>query len=269
MTTQASATEGTVEAADKAAVSSQDERDWEAEARKMGWRPEEEFKEGERKPARIKTAQEYVEAADEMSPHVKRIIANIEKDFSDRLARIEKSHKSTVGKLEEIHKAEIASLRQQKTAAVKAGNVDLVDAIDAEIDKRRDGAPLQADEKEDQTALEDAFAKEHAWYGANIKMTAFAQGISMDLAKKNPDMKLSTNLKKVVEAVQEQFPEYFEKKPAANGHAAVDGGSDAPAAPKSGPLTAKLPPEAKAQAAKDVKAGIYKNTEEWAQAYFN
>ena len=270
MSTEVSAAEGTEEAAGKAALLSQDERDWESEARKLGWVPEEEFK-GERKPAKFKSAQEFVEDGEAMSPHVKRIIANIEKEFNDRLARIEKSHKSTVGKLEEIHKAEIQSLKAQKTAAVKDGNVDLVEAIDAELDKRRDGAPLQADDAEDQTALEEAFAKEHTWYGKNIKMTAFAQGISMDLAKRNPDMKLSTNLKKVVEAVEEQFPEYFEKnKPAANGHAAVDGGGEGVGtSSKAGSLFQKLPPEAKAQAAKDVKAGYYKNNEEWAKVYFS
>jgi hypothetical protein len=266
MTTEASAVEGTEGAADQAALSSQDDRDYEAEARKMGWVPEDEFK-GDKKPARFKTAQEFVEDGETLTPHVKRIIANIEKDFAERLTRIEKSHKSTVGKLEEIHKAEVASLKQQKTAAVKAGNVELVAEIDDELDKRRDGAPLQAEEVEDQTALEDAFAKENDWYGKNIKMTAFAQGISLDLAKKSPDMKLSTNLKKVVEAVEEQFPEYFEKKPAANGHAAVDGGSDAPG-PRGDPLS-KLPPEARAQAKADMKAypKIYPDAQSWLKAY--
>ena len=33
-------------------------------------------------------------------------------------------------------------------------------------------------------------------------------------------------------------------------------------------LFAKLPPEARSQAKKDVDAGLYKNSEEWAKVYF-
>jgi hypothetical protein len=245
--------------------SEEDDSAYEERARKLGWVPESEFK-GDNKPANFKSAKEWVEGT---SPQVLKVFERLEKDFDKRLAAIEKTNKSTVTKLTAIHQAEIANLKEQKTAAVKAGNVQLVEAIDAEIDKRKDDAPLSADSKDDQTAAEDAFAKDNPWYGKNVKMTAFAQGISLSLAQSNPNMAFGDNLKGVLKAVEENFPEYFEKKPSANGHADVDGGSDNGGAPSKSDPFAKLSSAERQKAAADMKAypKIYPTKQSWVEAY--
>jgi hypothetical protein len=254
----------TTAGASEAPVSS--ERDYEAEAREQGWRPKEEWT---GKPENWKDAKTFAEWGD-TNKRLSKIEERIEREVADRVAKIEKVHIKTVERLTKIHNDEITNLKAQKTEAVKAGNVKLVEAIDAEIDKRKDDAPLSADTKDDQTAAEEAFAKDNPWYGKNKRMTAFAKGISLELQQDNPNMSFGDNLKGVIKAVFEEFPDYFEKKAAANAHAAVDGGSDSPGgAPSKSPLFAKLPPEAKAQCAKDVKQGVYKNNEEWAAAYFS
>lgn len=255
----------TTTGAEGAPVSSQ-ERDFESEAREQGWRPKDEWS---GKPENWKDAKAYVEYGD-TNRRLSKIEERIEKEVAERVSKLEKVHSKTVEKLTKIHNDEIANLKAQKTDAVKAGNVKLVEAIDEELDKRRDDAPLTDDPQSKKAESEKAFAEANPWYGSNRKMTAFARGLSNDLNVDNPSMSYEDNIRAVLVAVREEFPEYFEKKPAANGHAAVEGGSENPgAAPRTNTLFAKLPPEAKAQCAKDVKAGVYKSNEEWAAAYFN
>ena len=70
--------------------------------------------------------------------------------------------------------------------------------------------------------------------------------------------------------MREEFPEKFGAKTSGNGHSLVDSGGDFPGgANRAEPLFSKLPPEAKAQCVKDVKAGLYKNNEEWAKVYLS
>jgi hypothetical protein len=256
----------TEEGATEAPVSSQDNRDWETEAREMGWVPEEEYK-GERKPAKFKTAQEFVE---DIPPYVRKLLEKAESKAEERFKRLEKVHEKTVKKITAIHEQEMAGLKAQRKEAIKAGDVELVEQLDEELEKRRDDAPLTDDPKAKKAEAEKAFGEANPWYGSNRKMTAFARGISQDLAADKPDMTFDENVSLVLKAVREEFPEYFDIKPAANGHAAVEGGGNEPSPNgRAGPLFSKLPPEAKAQCAKDVKAGLYKNNEEWAKEYLN
>lgn len=262
MTTEGSAAEGAEEGAHKAPVSSQ-ERDYDAEAREDGWRPKEEWT---GKPENWKDAKTWVERGD-THKRLSTIEERIEKEVSARVSKMEKVTEATIARLTKAHQQDIANLKAARREAVKEGNVDLVEQYDEAIEKQQSEAPLTDDPKAERDKAEQAFANAHPWYGTNRKMTAFARGISQDLAASDPNMTFENNIKAVLVAVQEEFPEYF-NKPAANGHAAVDGGSDDPSpAPKAGSLFAKLPPEAKAQAAKDVKAGHYKTTEEWAKVY--
>jgi hypothetical protein len=254
------------EGAHEAPVSSQD-RDYETEARDQGWRPKEEWT---GKPDNWKDAKTWVEFGD-TNKRLSTIEQRIEKEVSDRVGKMEKMFSAQAARLQATHDREMASLKAERKAAIKDGDVALVERYDAEIDKRENQAPLTDDPKAERDKAEKAFADANPWYGPNRKMTAFAKGYSQDLASGNPDMSMADNIKAVLTAVHEEFPEYFDKKPAANGHAAVDGGSDSPGgpAPKKDSLFAKLPPEAKAQCAKDVKAGIYPNNEEWAKAFLN
>jgi hypothetical protein len=258
----------TTNGAHEAPVSSQDkssERDYEAEAREQGWRPKEEWT---GKPDNWKDAKTYVEWGD-TNKRLSSIESRIEKEVSERVGKMEKMFSTQAARLQETHKREIASLKAERKEAIKDGNVELVERYDAEIEKREEQAPLTDDPKSKQAEAEKGFATANPWYGQNRKMTAFAKGYSQDLASADPNLSFEDNIKEVLKAVREEFPEYFDKKPAANGHAAVDGGSESPgAAPKNTPLFNKLPPEAKAQCAKDVKAGLYPNNEKWAEVYF-
>lgn len=269
MTTEASA-QGAEGAADRAALSSQDDRDWETEARDLGWVPEEEFK-GSKKPERFKTAQEFVE---DIPPYVKKLLERQEAKLGDRLARIEKVNAKTIDVLNKQHKQELAALRAERQEAVKAGDGEAVERISDQIEKVKDSA-ADKEEVEDQNA---AFKKRNAWYGEDEDLTAEAIRISKSLveayAVKNGGKQMPVDeMFDKVERKIKQTPEYKAKfgtgTTAANGHAAVDGGGENGGGGKANPLFSKLPPEAKTQASKDVKAGIYKNVEAWAEVYFS
>lgn len=269
MTTAEAAESGTVEdttAAAQAAVSSQDDdKDYEAEAREMGWVPEEEFK-GDRPPKVFKSARQFLE---DIPPYVKKLLERQEAKFSDRVAKLEKVNDRTVAKITAIHNQEIADLKAAKTAAVKEGDVGEVERLDAEIDKRKNDAPLTDDPKAVKAAAEKAFGDANPWYGSNRKMTAFARGLSNDLSVENPNLTYEDNIAAVLKAVREEFPEYYDKKTTANGHAAVDGGSENPGGSnKSSPL-AKLSAEERAKAKDDMKKfpKVYPDEAAWLKAY--
>lgn len=242
------------------------ERDFDAEAREQGWRPKEEWT---GKPENWKDAKTYVEYGD-TAGRLSKIEQRIEKEVSERVGRIEKVNATTIEKLKQIHNDEIASLKTQKTAAVKAGNVELVDKIDAEIDKRKDATPTTEEAKD----VNAEFAKKHEWYGTDKELTALAVGISQDVLGAAETAGKVITMEEMFDEVAKQIEKTAafkerNKKPSANGHADVDGGSNEPGAPKTTPMFSKLPPEAKAQCAKDVKAGLYKTNEDWAKVYFS
>jgi hypothetical protein len=236
----------TEEGAHEAPVSSQDNRDWETEAREMGWVPEEEFK-GERKPAKFKTAQEFVE---DIPPYVRKLLEKAEAKFDDRLARLEKTNKANVERLTKQHKQEISDLTAARKKAVADGDAEEVARISDELADKRANAP-EAATKDDKDA-EEEFVSRNPWYGEDITLTTAAESISRRIAKayfdKNGEqMPYEENLKQT-EAKIKASPEYKAKFPttAANGHAAVDTGSENPSGHRKGSKTyADLPAEAK------------------------
>lgn len=234
MTTAEAAESGTAEvttAAAEAAVSSQETRDWESEARDIGWIPEAEFK-GTRKPEKFKTAQEFVEG---VPPYVRKLLDKAEAKSNERLSKIEAVNAKTVAAIERQHAQEMTDLRAERREAIKAADPDKVEAIDKKIDALKEDAPapkltgaaLEAHRIKVQTDWE----AKNLWFHENDDMFDFAFAFSNRLATKTPDISIEDNLKQVDEAVRKKFPEKFGGKPAsANGHALVDGGGSFPGA---------------------------------------
>lgn len=252
----------------EAAVVETTERDFEAEASETGWRPKEEWT---GKPDNWKDAKTWVEHGD-----LKTSIRNeVRAEYEGRFASLEKMSKRAQDAIKNGYEAQIADLKAQKTIAVKAGDVATVDKIDKAIDATKEAAKDEGESPIEEN-VNAAFKKRNTWYMDDEDLTAMAivqsQAISQAYTLKHGKPMPDEAMLEAVERKVKASPEYkakFPDKSAANAHAAVDGGSDSPGAPKPSPLFAKLPPEAKAQCAKDVKAGVYKNNEAWAEAYFS
>lgn len=260
---EAAAVETTVDATIETATQEQAaERDYEAEARSEGWVPETEFK-GNKRPAKFLSAQEFVERGELFAPFRKRI----EKQVEERVSKIEKVHERTLKTLQAQHDKEIAGLKAERKTAIKAGNVEEVERIEARIETLADAAPTKVDTKTDDDVQADWMAR-NAWYAEDEDLATVALGYSNRI--RSPELSLEENLKRTEEYIKKKFPEKFGSttKPAANAHAAVDGGGHAPGGLKSDPL-AKLPAEARAQAKSDMAKypKVYPNAEAWAKAY--
>lgn len=269
---EASAVETTT-AAPEAAVLSQDteaggsERDYEAEARDMGWYPEAEFK-GKKRPAEFLDAKTFVERGEHVLPMLKREREKLEKEFGDRFSKLEKMSDKTIERLRTEHAKEIEALQVAKDAAIEKGDVAGVRKIDGEIAKAEANAPEPAPAAEDVGEVTAKWVKQNPWYDTDKRMRATAIGISQTILEDNPTITMSENLKQTMEQMAEIYPLKFPKT-GANGHAPVDGGGSLTGAePAKDPL-AKLSAVEKAQAKKDMAAfpKMYPTADSWLKAY--
>lgn len=261
------------EAAPEAAVSSQEQentRNFESEAREMGWVPETEFK-GDKD--RWKPAQKFVEDGEKILPIVRSQLkrtqdelAKKDVEFTKRLERMERMSNTTIERLKTQHAAELNRIQSAKEAAVEAGDIAEYRKLDKQ-ERDLSKETFETPEPVKQADPESIFKEKNPWYGEDEDLTAFANGFSQELLRKNPNISLEDNLKQTEAKVKAAFPGKFSTKSAANGHAAVDGGGDFPGSSQKPGPGSKLPPEAKAQAEKDVKAGLYKNVDDWAKVY--
>lgn len=234
------------------------ERDYESEARDMGWRPKDEWT---GKPEHWKDAKTYVEF-----DVVANRLTKAEREFNERLAKIEKANSRTIEKLQAQHAKEVAELAATRREAIKSGDVDAVEALDQQIADLKADAPDKAPARTDEQVQAEWMAK-NTWYETDEDLATVALGYSNKI--KSPDLSLEENLKRTEEYVRKKFPEKFgAATKAANGHAAVDGGGMAPGALKTDPL-AKLPSEARQQAKSDMAKfpKIYPSAEAWIKAY--
>jgi hypothetical protein len=249
------------------------QRDYEAEARHIGWVPEADFK-GDKD--RWKPAQKFVEDGERILPIVKanerrlrEELAKERQSTAERLSRIEKVYQNTLEAQERQYKADMARVIREQRSAVQEGDVEKFETLE------RERATLKAPEKIELPASEPVdpgavFKKSNPWYGEDEDLTAYADGVSQAYLAKHPNASLDDNLRYTADKVKAAFPGKFSKPKAAatNGHAAVDGGGDFPGASHSDPL-AKLPAEARAQAARDMKQfpGTYKSAADWLKVY--
>lgn len=256
------------------------ERDYDAEAKDMGWVPKEEF----RGPAeRWKPAQQFVEDGENILPIVraenKRLKAEIDKinaDYATRFERLDKAAQVTIKAAKAQFDRDLAALQTKRDEAVAAGDLQAFKATEKQITDHTANAPKVEDfeapktdaPKTDDTVLDD-WKKANTWYETDDALTEAAIGISQMLLRKNPNITMAENLRQTEAAMKERYPLKLGGKSGANGHAPVDGGGDPKTPARTDTLTAKLPSEALSMAKQAVKDGTYKSTEDWAKVYFS
>lgn len=274
MTTEDAGEAGKVEttqAAPEAAVLSQDDDSaFEAEARELGWVPEAEYK-GTRRPEKFKSAREFIE---DMPPYVRKLLEKQEAKFNDRLSRIEKVNAKTVDQLTKQHEKQIADLTEARKQAVADGDAAEVARLSDELADKKANAPEKADD--DDAKAEEDFAARNTWYGEDPTLTAAAEAFSRQIAKRYYDkhgqqMPYAENLKQVedkIKASADYKAKFPNDKPAANGHAAVDGGGEGGPPSRTDPF-ARLSNAERAKAADDMKKypKIYPTKQSWVDAY--
>lgn len=255
------------------------ERDWETEAREMGWIPEAEFK-GDKRPAKFIDAKEFVERGETVLPFVQRENRRLkeerekkEREFEERIAKLDRMSQASLKVMQARHAQELEALKASRDAAVEKGDVTEFRRIDKQITDHEAAKPtdvepeVKADPVAEAQRVQKEWTSKNDWYGKDAVMTGYANYVSQGFLQANPNITMEENLRLTDEAMRKQFPTAFKGKTDANGHAPVEGLSD-PKSPNSRtPLFDKLPNEAKAMAKQNVADGLYKSVEDWAKAY--
>lgn len=179
--------------------------DAEDAARAKGWRPKEEFTgDGDwvdaeeflrRKPFFDKMSQQRHE--------IKRLQRTVE-------SMANHYHKSVAVAVDKA----IKSLRAERREAIELGDVDRVDALDAEIAQQQQAVVQPANTVAPEIV---DWVAENTWFNTDQDMRAFAVAFNENYLKANPQ-DVGTSLTKTLEAVKRAFPDKFEpqtRKPAA------------------------------------------------------
>ena len=212
------------------------DRDYEAEAKKDGWMPKDDFK-GE--PEMWKEAQQFVEDGEQILPIVKGNLKKqlektelLETQLRDTNTKIDKMgqtfsefnqyHTQTVQKAEErSYKKAIGDIEAKQRAAVEERNTDEFDAlakeklrlqnekIDANVQlaqqHQNQQAPIPTPEAVD-------WEKNNSWYRTDLEMTAFVDSISPYIYNENPGFPPppAKFFKRLSDEAKKKFPDKFE-----------------------------------------------------------
>jgi hypothetical protein len=244
--------------------------DYEAEARKMGWTPPDEFK-GD--PKHFIDAETFYRRATEYMPIAKATIKTLSQKI-DRMERDFKRASEHFSKAEErAYQRALADIRAKQEAAVEAGDLDAFREAEREAEELRKAGAKQAnepEEDEEQRRAEEVadWGRANKWYATNPIMQAYADSIAARVAKTKGGFLDRSDLDKITEKVKAKFPEEFEEdapKPKAPKRSPVEGVSGA--RPTRGKTFADLPVEAQRLCDRWVKAGIIKSRDDYVKSY--
>lgn len=243
-------------------------RDYEAEARKHGWRPQEEFR-GD--PDLWKDAQTYVEAADEEMPLLKKKVKHLEREY-EALQKSARRMESQFSKAEERIRTE---LRAQMEEAVELGDKNKFRELQEQHDKlATTPSPLNGEDPAEQIL---AFREQNSWYDKGALASASELEIDARLfADREADRMIAAGAPKTMppsefyrvlgEKVDARFPG-LKKRPAYQKPPSDVAGVTRGAARTSGRSFNELPPEAQKACDKWVKQGLIKDRAAYVASY--
>lgn len=229
-------------------MSEEAERDYETEARGMGWKPPEEFK-GD--PDKHISAEKYVTRGETQIPlmlaNQKRMTADLQSMKSSMEFQAQHFEKSTKQQVDAARKAERETMR----TAVVDGDTDTYAAAEKRLDNIVDPTPTPKAAPVDEDLQE--FKKNNDWYGKDLAMTGAAEAYSNMLAD-TKKLGGADNYNQVVEYIKTEFPHKF-GNPRRDDPPAV---GDARRAPKNaGKSFSNLPADAQDSFDRFYKDGVF------------
>lgn len=252
----------------EAEAPSEPARDYEAEARDMGWKPKEEWDgRGE-----WRDAETFVKRGEELLPIVQARLAKTRaeqeaerKAFDQRLKRIEAANKAAFEaqkrQFEDRQKALEARIRQ----AAGEGDLETYDALNRQRETLRPPEEPKVEEPAGVAPPVAEWRSRNDWYGTDEVMTAVAWAAAERLAK-NGNNDVAAQLEAAEAEVKRRFPERFPQpaKPPV-----VESGGRSPSG-KREKGAADLPAEARSAFKQFVQMGVYKQEDlaRYAKAYW-
>lgn len=234
----------------------------EEQARRLGWKPEDEYK-GDK--TKWRDWQDFLNEDLSNAPQLKATVKLLKRrlDQSDRQL---KAMKSTLDEAKDyFSKAEaraydqaVADLEEKQRAAVSVGDEDAFDAAAAKLKKLNkdviDGKAPKAPEIDPQVQKQfRKWERDNDWYGKDEAMTAYADRVANKMGSyADNDMEPDEYLDELTERVKKEFSHKFELP---RKRSAVEGVGETRST-KGQETFDNLPADAKAQFARFEKMGI-------------
>lgn len=268
--------------------------DIEARARAMGWRPQDEFR-GD--PGNWRSAEEFVSRGENEMPILRenlRRTTDQVTELQSRLARQEQEFNTRVERLDRMGTAALdrqrADLERQwgnsMYNAAANGDMDAYRQLEqnraasmAEFDRqaaeiKQPAKPEQTQPQgqpqmstEDSTRIEGWIGR-NPWFKSDGELNAVAVAYSGNLTRQNPALSLDDNLKQTEAYVRKRYADKFGMS--SGGSAPVEGGAGAmPNSMGRGKGWNELPADARAQGAKFIKDGLFKDQNDYAKEYWS
>lgn len=220
---------------------SEQEIDYEAIARKEGWRPESEWK-GENKPAEFIDAKTFVENGDNIAGMLKKKVTALEstvENLQSTNSEFRQYHERTLEKERREREAEIAQLKKDRQEAISEGDGQRFTMTDDRLTELQSQEPVDPNAGMDQLAVQ--WLDSNSWYKTNEKLAAYADGIADRVTKQGYTGQAYFN--ELTRRVEDAFPDEFSKPVSAQ---VVEGGQVSQVTPESQTYE-DLPAEAKAE----------------------
>ena len=223
------------------------ERDYEAEAKEQGWNPD---YEGPNKA----DAKTFVEKGEKITGILKSRVDRLEQTAAElRAANKEfgEYQKQLREKDKKAAEERIAQLEALRATAITDGDGQEYNRVDREIAKARQS--IQPENVNTEVALEQEWAANNQWYGRDLALTAFADGVTAMVEAEGYNGK--ARLDEIARRTRETFPQKFEnpKRNASNG---VESGGEIETGNSKAHKYENLPPEAKAACDRFVTNGL-------------
>jgi len=232
----------------------EENRDWEQEAREQGWKPLSEFKGPEDKWTDPRT---FVEKGEKISGILKSRLDRQEREIAD-LRNANKEFGEYQKRLRERdrQKAEqrIAELEAARAQAVTNGDGTEFTRLDREI--RQEQVNMESPPANGTGYSPDVEARwiqENPWYGQDKALTAFADGVTGMVEAEG--YQGQARLDEIARRTKETFPDRFEN-PNRKGANSVDEGGEMESVDRNARTFENLPPDAKAAAKRFEAQGL-------------
>lgn len=257
----------------------------EAEARRQGWRPKEEYT----GHGTWVDAPEFLERGKQFQSILKRENRELKDEIADLKKRQQEAaevFKEFRTYSEQTRQREYERARRdiiaEREAAVAAGNVEGFNKAQAEIealdkdhrqpvtpapDQRADPAPRATAEPPKPHPYVEQWVRENPWFNEDPIANAFAQTVSATIRRQNPDISVQEELAQTRREVAKRFPEHFgnPRREAPGVVSAPHNGATRQI--KKGKSYDDLPSDAKAACDRFVKQGLMKQ-EDYVKDYF-
>lgn len=247
----------------------------EAEARKQGWVPKENYRGNEED---WMDANSFVKKSREINAILKHNNSRLQRDLDSAKAELSelklttKEFAAEFAKMKDnAYKKAIADLKAQRRDALKEDDLELVDDLEERIDslkkeqeKKVEPPPEQKKTEPDMTAFHE-WHKDNKWYDEQAEPDMFdaAEAAALRLSRTDKSLTGRAFMDKVTEIVKAKFPEKFENP---RRKAAPHEGGGARGESKGGRSYAALPADAKQACDRYVKQGIM-TKEQYLEAY--